>query len=85
MDHTSDGSGPGPNRSPTSNNTGVNSNVRKVAKARPPAIALDSCVHHWVDGRPAVHEDPDFFCSGCNLQTLFILWYLENELGEALK
>ena len=42
-------------------------------------------VHHWVDGRPAGHDDPDFFCSGCNLQTLFILWYLENELGVVLK
>ena len=20
-------------------------------------------VHHWVDGRPAGHDDPDFFCS----------------------
>jgi uncharacterized protein YyaL (SSP411 family) len=42
-------------------------------------------VHHWVDGRPAHEEDPDFFCSGCNLQTLFILWYLDHELGVALK
>jgi len=42
-------------------------------------------VHHWVDGRPANDNDPDFFCSGCNLQTMFILWYLENELGVALE
>lgn len=41
-------------------------------------------VHHWVDGRPANHTDPDFFCSGCNLQTLFILWYLQHELDVAL-
>ena len=31
---------------------GVTSNVSPVAKARPPAIALDNCVHHWVDGAP---------------------------------
>ena len=37
-------------------------------------------VHHWIDGRPATHDDPDFFCSGCNLQTLYILWYLQNVL-----
>jgi uncharacterized protein YyaL (SSP411 family) len=41
-------------------------------------------VHHWIDGRPATHDDPDFFCSGCNLQTLYILWYLQNVLGVAL-
>jgi hypothetical protein len=41
-------------------------------------------VHHWVDGRPANQNDPSYFCSGCNLQTLFILWYLTTELGVEL-
>ena len=42
-------------------------------------------VHHWVDGRPANANDPDHFCSGCNLQTLFILWYVEHVLGLILE
>ena len=42
-------------------------------------------VHHWIDGRAATPEDPSYFCSGCNLQTLFILWYLTTELGIELR
>jgi len=38
-------------------------------------------LHHWVDGRIAHPDDPDYFCSGCNLQTLYILWYLQEEVG----
>jgi len=41
-------------------------------------------LHHWIDGRVACPQDPDYFCSGCNLQTLYILRYLQEELGEAL-
>lgn len=41
-------------------------------------------LHHWIDGRPALDTDPDYFCSGCNLQVLYILWYLKNEIGEDL-
>ena len=41
-------------------------------------------VHHWIDGRPANPSDPSYFCSGCNLQTLFILWYLSQELNLSL-
>lgn len=41
-------------------------------------------LHHWIDGRVANRDDPDYFCSGCNLQTLYVLWYLRNELGVAL-
>jgi len=37
-------------------------------------------LHHWIDGRIAHPDDPDYFCSGCNLQTLYILWYLQEEL-----
>ena len=29
--------------------------------------------HHWIDGRAASHDDPWYFCMGCNLQTLYIL------------
>jgi len=38
-------------------------------------------VHHWIDGRPANHDDKSFFCSGCNLQVLYILWYLKAHLN----
>ena len=38
-------------------------------------------LHHWIDGRIALPSDPDYFCSGCNLQTLYILRYLQDELG----
>ncbi len=42
-------------------------------------------VHHWIDGRPAHEGDKTFFCSGCNLQVLFILWYLESVLDVPLR
>ena len=42
---------------------------------------VDKVVHHWIDGRPALESDPDYFCSGCNLQVLYLLWFLENESG----
>ena len=42
-------------------------------------------VHHWVDGRPADHDDRSFFCSGCNLQVLYLLWYLKERLGVDLQ
>jgi len=40
-------------------------------------------LHHWIDGRIAGPDDPDYFCSGCNLQTLYILRYLQEEVGVA--
>src|SRR5690554_1834954 len=45
-----------PALSPSTSMAGVSSRVRKVAKARPPAMALDSWVHHWVDGAPNPSE-----------------------------
>ena len=38
-------------------------------------------LHHWIDGHIALPSDPDYFCSGCNLQTLYIIRYLQDELG----
>jgi uncharacterized protein YyaL (SSP411 family) len=32
-------------------------------------------LHHWIDGRAALPDDPTYFCAGCNLQHLFVLWY----------
>jgi hypothetical protein len=33
-------------------------------------------LHHWMDGRVAQPADPEYFCSGCNLQFLYVVWYL---------
>ena len=44
----------------------------------------DSChtgiLHHWMDGRLAVPDDLEFFCSGCNVQTLYLMWYRQEKL-----
>jgi len=44
----------------------------------------DAChqgvLHHWMDGRVARPSDPEFFCSGCNLQLLYLLWYRQEGL-----
>ncbi|MBS2013147.1 MAG: hypothetical protein JST00_09685 [Deltaproteobacteria bacterium] len=43
------------------------------------ACTDDKCttglLHHFVDGRLAKPEDGTYFCSGCNLQTLYVLGY----------
>lgn len=38
-------------------------------------LCQESVLHHWIDGRLATADDPDLFCSGCNLQLLYLLWY----------
>jgi hypothetical protein len=35
-------------------------------------------LHHWMDGRVAAPADPEYFCSGCNLQLLYDLWYRQH-------
>ena len=44
----------------------------------------DSChqgiLHHWMDGRVAIPDDLEFFCSGCNVQTLYLMWYRQEKL-----
>lgn len=46
------------------------------------ACTPDAChggvLHHWMDGRAALPADPEYFCSGCNLQLLYGLWYRQN-------
>lgn len=32
-------------------------------------------LHHWIDGHIARPEDPEYFCSGCNLQFLYMEWW----------
>jgi hypothetical protein len=43
------------------------------------ACVADHCttglLHHIVDGRLAQPGDPTLFCSGCNLQTLYVIGY----------
>jgi hypothetical protein len=38
-------------------------------------------LHHWIDGRPALPEDPEYFCSGCNLQFLYVTWFFFNSVS----
>lgn len=33
-------------------------------------------LHHWMDGAIAQPGDVEYFCSGCNLQFLYVVWYL---------
>lgn len=37
-------------------------------------------LHHWMDGEIAQPDDETYYCSGCNLQLLYIIWRLEDEL-----
>ncbi len=37
-------------------------------------------VHHWINGRAATVNDPVTFCSGCNLQTIYILNVIEQHV-----
>jgi hypothetical protein len=34
-------------------------------------------LHHWMDGKVAVPDDPEYFCTGCNLQFLFVAFYAQ--------
>lgn len=50
------------------------------------ACTDDKCttglLHHFMDGRLAKPEDGTYFCSGCNLQTLYVLGYRRMLAGE---
>lgn len=37
-------------------------------------------LHHWMDGRLAIPDDLEFFCSGCNVQSLYLMWYRQEKL-----
>jgi len=45
-----------------------------------PDVCSCAILHHWMDGRLAVPSDPEFFCSGCNFQLLYLMWYRQNEI-----
>ena len=36
--------------------------------------------HHWMDGHLAVPDDPEYYCSGCSLQLLYLLWWVDAHL-----
>ncbi|MBW2455405.1 MAG: hypothetical protein JRI68_12875 [Deltaproteobacteria bacterium] len=46
--------------------------------------ADDQCtggvLHHWMDGAIAQPHDPEYYCSGCNLQLLYLMWYRQAQL-----
>lgn len=37
-------------------------------------------LHHFIDGRIALPTDPGYFCAGCNLQLLYVLWYARHHI-----
>lgn len=37
-------------------------------------------LHHFIDGRVALPSDPGYFCAGCNLQLLYVLWYARHHI-----
>ena len=44
---------------------------------------MTGLLHHVVDGRLANASDPTLFCSGCNLQALYVIGYRRALAGEA--
>lgn len=48
------------------------------------SCAEDEChggvLHHWMSSGPAAPTDPEYFCSGCNLQLLYLMWYRQAHL-----
>ena len=39
-------------------------------------------LHHWIDGEIARPTDPEYYCTGCNLQLLYVIWRLEEMLAD---
>jgi hypothetical protein len=35
-------------------------------------------LHHFIDGRIAAPSDPEYFCTGCNYQLLYVVLYLKH-------
>jgi len=42
----------------------------------------EGVLHHIIDGRLAAPSDPSFFCSGCNLQSLYVLGLRRSLAGQ---
>ena len=43
-------------------------------------ISQGKVLHHFIDGRIALPTDPEYFCTGCNLQLLYVLWYARHRI-----
>jgi hypothetical protein len=56
--------------------------VKQVREA-PEDRCTTGLLHHVVDGRLALPGDGTLFCSGCNLQTLYVLGYRRMLAGQA--
>jgi hypothetical protein len=41
----------------------------------------DRILHHWIDGKIASPTDKYVYCSGCNLQVLYVIWQMETLLA----
>jgi len=37
-------------------------------------------LHHWMDGRIAQPDDLSYWCSGCNMQFVYVVWYLRTRV-----
>ena len=41
-------------------------------------LAGGRVLHHWIDGEIARPSDAEYYCTGCNLQLLYLIWRLED-------
>ncbi len=61
---------------------GLKQEVADILKfIRTRLLSQGRVLHHWMDGKLAVPADPEYYCSGCNLQMLYIIWRLGELLG----
>lgn len=44
-------------------------------------VADGRVLHHWMDGAIAQPMDPEYYCQGCNLQLLYVIFRLEELLA----
>lgn len=56
--------------------------ILDFARTRLYDAAHGRLLHHWMDGRIAQPEDLSYWCSGCNLQYLYTLWYLREQVAD---
>ncbi len=60
---------------------GLKSEVAEILKfIRTKLFSGGRVLHHWMDGKLAVPKDPEYYCSGCNLQMLYIIHRMDNLL-----
>lgn len=52
--------------------------VLRFIRARLYDPAQHRVLHHFIDGRIAAPSDPEYFCTGCNYQLLYVVLYLKH-------